>query len=145
LIEADDMAGRGAVFAWESHPYIRDRRRKLGSELGPAVASEATRNPDRYEEAIADLLLTAAQQELDARRPERARAAIERPLRHRPAGECPPPIAVSRPGLDVVVSSSATRPAWGFVEPLSTGARVQTDGAVTEQLHLSRAGVGALT
>src|SRR5439155_619259 len=84
LIEADDMAGRGAVFAWESHPYIRDRRRKLGSELGPAVASEATRNPDRYEEAIADLLLIAAQQELDARRPERARAAIERHLRHRP-------------------------------------------------------------
>ena len=33
LIEADDMAGRGAVFAWESHPYIRDRRRKLGSHV----------------------------------------------------------------------------------------------------------------
>jgi predicted Zn-dependent protease len=84
LIEADDRASRGPVFAWESHPHVPDRLETLRDELGPVVGTEIAHHQERYEDAIADLLLVAAQQELGARRLGRARAAIDRHLRLRP-------------------------------------------------------------
>jgi tetratricopeptide (TPR) repeat protein len=85
VVQADDMAGRGPVSAWESHPYIPDRLNTLRRSVGAVAASETTINREPYEDAMADLFLVAAQGELDARRLARARAAIERHLLIRPA------------------------------------------------------------
>jgi predicted Zn-dependent protease len=84
LIEADDTASRSAIPQWESHPYVADRLATLRREIGAVSESEVVRARDRYEAAIVDVLLLAADAELDARRLDRARAAIDRHLRIRP-------------------------------------------------------------
>jgi predicted Zn-dependent protease len=84
LIEADDAASRSAIPQWESHPYVADRMATLRREIGPISESEVVRGRERYEAAIADVLLLAADDELDARRFDRARLAIDRYLRLHP-------------------------------------------------------------
>ena len=84
LLEADDSAKRGPYPQFESHPFVRERIRALRSRV-PRLAPEAgRREPARYEAAIPDLLLTAAEIELSAGLLDQARASIERHLRLRP-------------------------------------------------------------
>jgi predicted Zn-dependent protease len=84
LIEADDAAARAGIPQWQSHPDVPDRLATLRSEIGTVSESEVVRARERYEAAIVDVLLVAADGELDARRLDRARAAIDRHLRIRP-------------------------------------------------------------
>jgi predicted Zn-dependent protease len=84
LIEADDVASRSPMPQWESHPFVADRIATLRREIGAVSESEVVRNRERYDAAIADVLLVAADGELEARRLDRARAAIDRHLRIRP-------------------------------------------------------------
>jgi predicted Zn-dependent protease len=84
LVEADDSASRIGVHAWESHPFVAERMATLRGEIGSVSESEVVRAQERYESAIVDVLLLAAEAELDARRLDRARLAIDRHLRLRP-------------------------------------------------------------
>jgi predicted Zn-dependent protease len=84
LIEADDAATRSKIPQWESHPDVADRLSTLRHEIGATSESETVRGRERYEAAIVDVLLVAADDELDARRLNRARLAIDRYLRIRP-------------------------------------------------------------
>ena len=84
LIVDDDSAGRGPYPQFETHPFVPERIRALRSQLPQAGAETGRRETARYEAAVADVLLVAAQLELDAGHLDRARAAIERHLRLRP-------------------------------------------------------------
>ena len=84
LIEADDAATRSKIPQWESHPDVADRLSTLRHEIGAVPESETVRGRERYEAAIVDVLVVAADDELDARRLNRARLAIDRYLRIRP-------------------------------------------------------------
>ena len=82
LLAQDDTVARGTNPRFESHPFITERIRTVRwavSGLAPG-----RREPERYENAIADVLLVAAQGELEAGLLERANAAIDRHLRLRP-------------------------------------------------------------
>jgi tetratricopeptide (TPR) repeat protein len=65
-------------------PLVAERLATLRGEIGSVSESEVERAQDRYEAAIVDVLLLAADAELDAGRLDRARAAIDRHLRLRP-------------------------------------------------------------
>ncbi len=84
LIAADDTASRGPVPSWESHPFISDRIEELGRRMPRSIPQTARREPQRYEEAVANLLLVAAETELEAGLLARASAATARHLRLRP-------------------------------------------------------------
>jgi predicted Zn-dependent protease len=83
LIERDDAETRGPYAKFESHPFVPDRIRALRRQLA-GQAIEGRRDAQRYDEAIADLLLVAAEIELEAGLLDRADAAIDRHLRLRP-------------------------------------------------------------
>jgi predicted Zn-dependent protease len=85
LLEQDDAAARGPYPRFESHPFVPDRIRALRRQLA-REALPGRREIERYEEAIADadLLLVAAEIELEAGLLDRANAAIDRHLRLRP-------------------------------------------------------------
>jgi predicted Zn-dependent protease len=83
LLERDDAEARGPYPRFESHPFVPDRIRALRPQL-PREAGEGRRETERYEDAIADLLLVAAEIELEAGLLDRANAAIDRHLRLRP-------------------------------------------------------------
>lgn len=83
LISEDDAETRGPYPQFESHPFVRERIRALRG-LVPRAAPEGRREAARYEAAIADLLLVAAEIELEEGQLERADAAIDRHLRLRP-------------------------------------------------------------
>jgi predicted Zn-dependent protease len=83
LLERDAAAARGPYPRFESHPFVPDRIRALRRQLaGQAV--QGRREAERYDEAIADLLLVAAEIELEAGLLDRADAAVDRHLRLRP-------------------------------------------------------------
>jgi predicted Zn-dependent protease len=84
LIERDDAEARGPYAKFESHPFVPDRIRALRRQLAGQEV-QGRREAERYEDAIADLLVVAAEIELEAGRLARADAAIDRHLRLRPA------------------------------------------------------------
>lgn len=75
---------RGLYPEFESHPVIPDRIRTLRRMVPPDAAAAARRETERYEDAIAGLLLVAAETELEAGLLDRADTAIARHLRLRP-------------------------------------------------------------
>ena len=82
LLSEDDPAANWANRRFESHPFMSSRIQTLRG-LVPAT-EEGRREVARYENAIADVLLVAAETELEADLLERADAAIDRHLRLRP-------------------------------------------------------------
>jgi len=85
LAEEDDQAGRTAVPEWEGHPYMADRLQTLRRDLAGIDATGTVVGRETYEEAIADILVVAAEAELASRHFDRARTIIDRHLRLRPA------------------------------------------------------------
>jgi predicted Zn-dependent protease len=84
LAQEDDMAGRTPFPEWEGHPYMADRLRTLEREVAGLDATGTVVGREAYEAAIADVLVVAAEAELEARHFDRARAIIDRHLRLRP-------------------------------------------------------------
>jgi tetratricopeptide (TPR) repeat protein len=84
LIAEDDSAGRGRYPQFESHPFVPERMRALRGKIPRRAPEQGRRDAARYEAAVTDLLLDAAEQELDAGNLARAEAAIQRHLRLRP-------------------------------------------------------------
>lgn len=83
-IAEDDSAGRGRYPQFESHPFVPERMRALRGKIPRRAPEQGRRDAARYEAAVTDLLLDAAEQELDAGNLARAEAAIQRHLRLRP-------------------------------------------------------------
>lgn len=80
LIEAgEDVAAPAELAAFRSHPFTAERVGDLERAARAAPGQAALRSDaERYEQAIADVLPIAAQEELDAGQFDRARATIER-------------------------------------------------------------------
>jgi predicted Zn-dependent protease len=83
-IATRDPEERGAFPRLESHPFLDERIRTLRGLVPRAGAEQGRREISRYENAIAPVLLVAAENELEAGRLPQARAAIDRHLRLRP-------------------------------------------------------------
>jgi predicted Zn-dependent protease len=71
-----------AVFA--SHPFAAERVRALERDVARHGSAARRRETERYERAIAGVLLVAAEEALEADQLERAEAAIQRHLRLHP-------------------------------------------------------------
>lgn len=84
LISQDDAETRGPYPRFESHPFVPERIRALRSLVPRAAREQGRREAPRYEAAIADALLVAAEIELKEGRLARAEAAVDRHLRLRP-------------------------------------------------------------
>jgi predicted Zn-dependent protease len=84
LISQDDAETRGPYPQFESHPFVPERIRALRGLVPRAAPEPGRREAARYEAALADLLLVAAEIELEEGQLERADAAIDRHLRLRP-------------------------------------------------------------
>jgi predicted Zn-dependent protease len=84
LISQDDAETRGPYPQFESHPFVPERIRALRGLVPRAAPEQGRREVARYEAAIADVLLVAAEIELEEGQLERADAAIDRHLRLRP-------------------------------------------------------------
>jgi predicted Zn-dependent protease len=82
LLAEDDTVARGTNPRFESHPFITVRVRTVRRAV--SGLEPGRREQERYENAIADVLLVAAEGELEAGLLDRANAAIDRHLRLRP-------------------------------------------------------------
>jgi predicted Zn-dependent protease len=79
----DDSSRGNPRFA--SHPFLSERIRGLQSRISRAEPETGRREKARYDAAIVDVLLVAAEVELDADLLDRADVAIDRHLELRPA------------------------------------------------------------
>jgi predicted Zn-dependent protease len=82
LMRSEDYSNRTPHPAWESHPYVEARVRRLEQSIRPG--DDGKREAERYEAALADSLAEAVQLQLDARMLSRARATLARYQRLRP-------------------------------------------------------------
>jgi tetratricopeptide (TPR) repeat protein len=84
LIRLEDHSSRGSVPQWESHPFVSERIRRVKRTLRETRPEGGRRETERYEEAIAEVLVIEADLELETRFLDRAEASIARYLRLRP-------------------------------------------------------------
>jgi len=84
LIRLEDQSAPGSVPQWESHPFVPERIRQVKKAIRNARRGNGRLETERYEEAIADVLVIEAELELEALLLDRAEASIARYLRLRP-------------------------------------------------------------
>jgi beta-barrel assembly-enhancing protease len=76
LLRSDDSAGRTPHPAWESHPIVDARIRRVNERIPPSA--NGSTETARYEAAIGNLLAVTTQLETDAGLLTRARATLAR-------------------------------------------------------------------